>query len=61
MRFVDVRCDGIARGGPRKGQTCNTLLHRISPDLVGYEETKCPRCNALRVWSYGAYLVGATG
>ncbi len=64
MIFVDVRCDGLARTGPRKGQTCNYLLHRIDPDTVGVVETKCPRCNAMRVWAWPrlpVMLLASTG
>lgn len=41
--------------------TCNYLLHRIDPDTRGAVETKCPRCNAVRIWIWprAPLLVGS--
>jgi len=62
IHFIDVRCDGLAMKGPRKGMSCNYLLHRIDPDTRGAIETKCPRCNAVRIWSWprAPILVGTS-
>jgi phage FluMu protein Com len=48
----EVRCDGIARSGPRRGTFCHYLLCRVSEIMDGQVETKCPRCNALRMWTF---------
>jgi len=59
--LVDVRCDGTAKSGPRKGGPCNYLLHRIDPTTQGEVETKCPRCNQVRPWFwYGTTMLVAS-
>ena len=64
IHFIDVRCDGLPTGGPRRraGMSCNYLLCRIDPDTQGTIETKCPRCNAVRVWAWprAPILVGTS-
>ena len=61
IHFIDVRCDGLAMKGPRKGMSCNYLLHRVNPDTIrGEVETKCPRCNAVRMWTWAPILAGTS-
>jgi hypothetical protein len=57
MRLLDVRCDGTRQSGPQRGMVCNYLLLRRFPTLDGSIETKCPRCNKVRLWSYGLVSV----
>lgn len=64
IHFIDVRCDGISTGGPRRqaGLSCNYLLCRVDENMQGTIETKCVRCNAVRMWSYplAPLLVGTS-
>ena len=61
MYLLDVRCDGVRTSGPKKGGPCNNLLYRCSVDLFGVVETKCPRCNKVREWTFqGAALAVST-
>lgn len=56
-RLRDLRCDGTRQTGPHAGITCRYLLCRIDPNLTGAIETKCPRCNQLRLWTFGLVAV----
>lgn len=58
--WVDVRCDGTRTKGPKKGVMCRDLLVRVSSDTVGEFETKCGRCNRLRVWVFTGMLVAVS-
>ena len=58
--MIDVRCDGYRKTGPQKGLVCRYLLCRIASWTSGEIETKCPRCNKLRSWSFTNQLVGAS-
>ena len=60
MRLVDVRCDGFRKTGPQKGLICRYLLCRVEPDIYGTVETKCPRCNKLRMWAFVGTLVAVS-
>ena len=60
MRLIDVRCDGTRKTGPQRGLRCSYLLCRVAPDVFGLVETKCPRCNRLREWSFTGALVAVS-
>ena len=57
MRLLDVRCDGTRKTGPQRGLVCRYLLCRVDDALSGGVETKCPRCNKVRLWSFGLVAV----
>ena len=60
MRLLDIRCDGTRLTGPKKGARCSYLLFRIQPGLDGGVESKCPRCNKVRLWVWSDQLVGVS-
>ena len=60
MRLIDVRCDGTRKTGPQRGLVCRYLLCRVSPDVFGLVETKCPRCNKVRAWTFTGALVAVS-
>ena len=60
IEWFDVRCDGYRKTGPQKGLVCRYLLLRITGRQAAPLETKCPRCNKLRSWSFTDQLVGAS-
>lgn len=57
-RLTDLRCDGVRRTGSMPGLPCRYLLCRVAPDIIGVVETKCPRCNTVRMWQFTGMLVG---
>ena len=60
MHLHDLRCDGTRLTGPKAGIPCNYLLFRMALDLSGRLETKCPRCNRVRMWSFANQFVGVS-
>ena len=60
MHLRDVRCDGTRKTGPQRGLVCRYLLCRIDPDLFGAVETKCPRCNKVRLWDFSGVLMAVS-
>lgn len=60
MPMIDLRCDGVRKNGPKRGLSCAYLLFRYSPAVSGPVETKCPRCNQIRLWNFSGLLVGGT-
>ena len=59
IALIDLRCDGVRKTGPQRGLPCRYLLCRVS-SVDGRVETKCPRCNKMRVWAFNPALVGAS-
>ena len=60
MRLLDIRCDGTRLTGPKAGIRCGYLLFRIVPGIAGGVESKCPRCNKVRLWEWSNVLVGVS-
>lgn len=60
-RLSDLRCDGVRRTGTGAGQLrCGYLLCRVDPSTLGAVETKCPRCNTIRLWALTGALMAVT-